>query len=86
LKNAKKNYVFSEKDFRSLNSEYIVQLFATKAPQKIIPSNNQMTQIEQAGTGTYEIFWHPNEFKIFVWISVCYAYISNREIHDFVKN
>ena len=35
LKNAKNNYVFSEKDFRSLNSQYIVQLLSNKTITKI---------------------------------------------------
>jgi hypothetical protein len=41
LKTAKKNCVFNEMDFRSMNSDIVLQLFANKNLPKIKPDNNE---------------------------------------------
>lgn len=32
-----------------------------------------------------ELVWALNEYKLFVWISVCYAYTQRKELQQFVR-
>lgn len=77
-------YTFNEKDFRNLNHQSTIQHLISRLSESNGITEGRIASDDDLKEERGEVFWHPNEFKYFTWLSVCYAYITNCNILAFV--
>ena len=84
LKQGKLLYSINYEDLKIMSPYNVFQLLKKLNIRR--DSNLEQPQDEyQTSQSSIEESWHPSEFKLFSWVSVCYAFTINKEIHDFVQ-